>query len=462
MELSEYLHNFRARWKTIVITIIVCVLVAFGISEVLPQKFTATALVFVTTDSPKSSSYENSQFSLQRVKSYPSLADSPDVLNPVIAELGLKTTAAVLASSVTAANPANTVYVQVSATASKPSLASQLANSVANHLVVKIKGVEAANKASGTTVQPVVAVPAVSPTSAVFPNTKINLALGLLIGLAFGMLLAMLRIRLDKRVYDATDVQAATGLPLVGRIPKEAQLLKTPKGRRGGTVDPFLNLWTNIVGDTRAGEPSMVVLAPSTTKAANHSVSLRRGGVNFLADSGKNVCYVESDPKVALAFAEFHVRPGISQVLENGASVQQTYRSIEGRNITVVPSGVVTDAPTPETTDSRLRPRQHLAGTVEAKHVVAVFKELENSFDVVVVQASTKADMLNLQALAPLAGSVVIVGIYGESSAVALRQTTLELKAMGIKASGVVLLDTPMRILRQSSDDENMAPWKVS
>lgn len=467
MELSEYLHNFRARWKTIVITIIVCVIAAYGISEALPQKFTATALVFVTTDSPKSSSYENSQFSLQRVKSYPSLADSPDVLNPVIAELGLKTTAAVLASKVSASNPANTVYVQVSAEATKPSAASALANSVANHLVVKIKSVEAANKASGTTVQPVVAVPAVAPNGAVFPNTKINLALGLLVGLAIGMLLAMLRIRLDRRIYDAADVEAATGLPLVGMIPKQAHIEKAQarhlKGRaRRQTVDPFLDLWTNVIAGQNDNRSTVILLAPSTEKAASQSVWLRRGGTEFIAELGQNVCYVESDSSVTAAFGELAASPGITQVLDNGTSIQQTYSQVKGTSITVIPNGVAGTGVSSEPADGKRNPRARTMGSLGPKDPITVFRELENTFDVVMIQASSDSEQLSLNVLAPLANAVVIVGTYGESSAVALRQTTLELKALGIKAVGVVLLETPMRILRQASDDEHAAPWKVS
>jgi capsular exopolysaccharide synthesis family protein len=61
---------------------------------------------------------------------------------------------------------------------------------------------------------------AVAPLNPVFPRKKITLAGGLLAGLLLGVALAFLRDYLDKAVHTRADVLDATGLPVLGLIPR--------------------------------------------------------------------------------------------------------------------------------------------------------------------------------------------------------------------------------------------------
>lgn len=464
MELSEYLRGIRTHWLTILVTTVVALALGLAISMLLPRSYSSTAVVFVSTTSAKSSSYENSQFTLQRVKSYPSLATSPGVLAPVISELQLKTSVAALADKVTALNPVGTVNIQVSAKASTAAGASVLANSVANHLVEEIKHVEASNAKSGNVVLPAVAVSAVEPESPTTPNLKINLALALVAGLAAGMFLALLRLRSHRTIFDAADVEAASGLKLIGQVGSSRIAARREKERPAGAsstkvLNPYLDTWTNILLDNNGERPSSVLMAPADEQSAHRSQSMRRGFSRFVADSGFKVCYIETEDILPPAFPEVPRQPGLTQVLHGEADIRTSIRTMKDSSLFVMPGGNSSADP--------LEPGK----AVQSERFIAVgtplsgpelIDELSSDYEIVMVQGSVTESAMSSRFLAPAVGAVVILAIYGKTSAVALRQATLELKAAGVKPAGVVLLHSAKKSLNDSGKLAVEAPWKVA
>src|SRR6478752_123620 len=137
MELSDYLKAFRERW----LLILVCTLVGGGLAGLITQRiqptYTGEATLFLKVDSKTGSLYERSQFGLQRVKSYPAVVQSPDVLLPVMAELKLGGTLEDLQARVSATNPTNTFFLKVQAEDSSADQAAAVANAVAKNLAVQ-------------------------------------------------------------------------------------------------------------------------------------------------------------------------------------------------------------------------------------------------------------------------------------------------------------------------------------
>lgn len=98
--------------------------------------YTASAQSFVALTGEADSSSNaltGAQFAAQRVKSYTQIVSSPDVLQPVIAELGLPYTDAQLAAKVSASNPPLTVLIDVAATDASPQQAAAIANAVSSN-----------------------------------------------------------------------------------------------------------------------------------------------------------------------------------------------------------------------------------------------------------------------------------------------------------------------------------------
>src|SRR6187551_1145790 len=111
METPIYPTAFRERWYLVV-------LAAAALGAALPRSYEASATLFLQVDSPESSLLERSQFAQARVKSYPDLVTSPQVLEATVDDLELGITPQQLATRLSASNPRDTVLLTVTASGS--------------------------------------------------------------------------------------------------------------------------------------------------------------------------------------------------------------------------------------------------------------------------------------------------------------------------------------------------------
>jgi capsular polysaccharide biosynthesis protein len=123
------------------------------------------------------------------VRSYVQLATTPVVLQPVIEELGLVDTATSLAERVSASNPLDTQLLNISVSDRSPELAASIANAVARSLAREVEVLETPSGGGDSNVRIATVRSALAPDSPSSPNTRMNLALGLLGGLALGVAL---------------------------------------------------------------------------------------------------------------------------------------------------------------------------------------------------------------------------------------------------------------------------------
>ena len=77
-----------------------------------------------------------------------------------------------------------------------------------------------------------VAQAATVPTSPSSPKTSRNTALGAVLGLLLGLGLAFLLERLDRRIREPKDLEAIYGLPLLGVVPESQALSRSAKGKK--------------------------------------------------------------------------------------------------------------------------------------------------------------------------------------------------------------------------------------
>ena len=104
MELKDYIRVIRKRWRIIVAATLVVLAGAAGATALSPRIYEAQTRLFVSTSGGVDTGalLQGSNFTQQRVKSYADVITTPKVLDPVIASLGLNTTAAKLAEQITA------------------------------------------------------------------------------------------------------------------------------------------------------------------------------------------------------------------------------------------------------------------------------------------------------------------------------------------------------------------------
>jgi capsular polysaccharide biosynthesis protein len=205
MELRDYGMALRRHWRTGVGVALACLLAAVVAVLATPVTYRATAQVFVASTGEGPS---GAQFVNQRVPSYPEVARSRAVLEPVIDDLGLDESFADLRARVEATNPPDTSQIDIAVTGRDAAEAARVADAVAEEFGTVVEQLE--RPAGGTSpVDLTVTNPATVPTTPAAPQTGLLLALGLVVGLALGAAAAVVRSRLDRRLHSAEDVRAA-------------------------------------------------------------------------------------------------------------------------------------------------------------------------------------------------------------------------------------------------------------
>lgn len=428
MDLSAYLRIFRSRWILIAISAFLALGAAVTVTWTMPKIYEANAMIFVTAHSETSSSYENSQFSLQRVKSYPDLVYSPEVLKPALKELEQGLDLAEIRQKVSATNPEDTVYVKVTAEAGHPAAAAALANEVAQNLSAQIKAVESTGDETAISVDPRVAVPAVPPTAAVSPNVKVNVALGLLAGLAIGMIAAIVSSRFGTRLYTNDDVQQVSGLDIIGEVGRTVPR-RTAKQSHSRYVytSAYRDLWTNVLVRTDGQLPRITLVTSACPSAVGGTRTLRRMLARYLNDGGHRTCHLDT----ALASSDERTdRPGFYDLLTGHVSVTEIVSHVSDDSPTVIPSGRIDGELS--TADAMRR-----SGTL--------LKEIAQNFDVTVAQSRDDAIPVDTGMVASVADSTLIVVKYGKTRGSELISAVLTLRSAGTAPLGVVMLDVPKR-----------------
>lgn len=205
MELRDYGIALRRYWRTWVGLTLLGLLGALALVLVVPPTYQARAQVFVASTGDGTS---GSQFVNQRVKSYPDVAVSHAVLDPVIRQLRLTDSFAALRARISSANPPDTSQIEILVSDKDPRRATDVANAVANQFGSTVEDLERPARGSSP-VSLTVTDPASVPSSPNFPDPTLLLLLGGVVGLALGAAAAIARSRMDPRVHDAADLHAA-------------------------------------------------------------------------------------------------------------------------------------------------------------------------------------------------------------------------------------------------------------
>lgn len=327
--------------------LLVGIVIAWGLSALAPVKYTATSTAFVTVaegGGPTSGEiFQGSQFAVQRVKSYASLVESPQVLDPVIADLDLNLSTRELARKTELTSPPDTVLMDVSVVDGDADRASEIANAVTLRLGEVIEDIETVGgPRRGSNVKVSVTKPAPVPSQPSSPRTLLNLALGAVLGLAIGVLAAVLRHRFDRRVKSADDLRSLTGMSPLGVTTANASWKANPLVAldwRSQAAESYRTIRTALkFAAIDKGIRQIVVSSPGmsdgkTTTACNLAISW--------AQSGASVCLVEADlrrPKVA-TYLGIEGNPGLSDVLVDETELDDVLIAWNRGMLTVLPAG---------------------------------------------------------------------------------------------------------------------------
>lgn len=155
------------------------------------------------------------QANLQLINTYNVIIKSPTILNKVIDELDLNTSASDLADQITVTNENNSQVVNITVQDENAARAVEIANTVADVFeseVKKLINIDNVNILS----------PAELPDnpSPVKPNKMLNMAIALVVGLLVSVGVAFVLEYLDTTVKTEKDIEELINIPILGYISK--------------------------------------------------------------------------------------------------------------------------------------------------------------------------------------------------------------------------------------------------
>ncbi|WP_060926411.1 hypothetical protein [Microbacterium hydrocarbonoxydans] len=424
MEDVPYGRILREGWIVIVVLAVLGAGMGWVVTKLLPETYAATSTLLLRVDSTEASLFERNQFSLARIKSYPPLVDSPEVIDAVRDDLDLDEDEYAdrdIRRMLSAENTADTVLLVVRADAPTAKLSTDIANSAATHLSELIGETENDEDDARYTVALDQVLPAVAPSAPISPQVTAITGLGGIAGLALGAIVAVYRTTTNRRLRTISDVRRSSGLPVIGQIPRRSRLHpESDNGAIAAYEEAVGNLVALAGGDMR----THIVIPASDGAIDDDAIT---GLLEAQRLIGATACVV--DTREAHVTGHGHT---LNEVLDGGSISDGE----DGHAVFVADEPLSLDTLVSELPD-----------------VVAAMHE---EFDVVVVICEPGASALIEQLMAPGAGVIINVR-HNATSATDLVAVTTRLRVMGIRPVGVVMLHTGTKSLGSIAES-----WRVS
>jgi receptor protein-tyrosine kinase len=253
---------------------------------------------------------------------------------------------------------------------------------------------------------------------------------GLLVGAVLGMFASWGMNKLDRRVRSPTQVTDATGLEVLGVLPKCSVAERESPGRASQSPSPYLaavhKLRTNLLfADVDSPASVVALVAPSsgtsTTVAAAHL------GIAF-AGIGRKVALVDADLREARLTRYFGSENeiGLTSVIAGAVPLDDAIVALSELNVDVLPAG-----------RSTLLASDVLASDGMAK----VIAELRRGHDVVLWDTPGLLDTTDGSVVGLGCDGVVLIAVSGETRIDNLQETAETLRRLGVRLLGAVLTE---------------------
>jgi len=352
---------------------------------------------------------------------------------PVVTQLGLHESESELASKVTATSEANTALMDVTATDSSPVRARVIANVVSRRFARVIEDLETAPGAPHPSVSVTVVRPAVTPLSPASPKTTLNLLIGAFVGLCVGIAVALWRARSDTTLRSPEDVVDASGLPLLGAIPRSASKGGGAVDGAGKRSDAYRRVRTNLRLADRAGAHRSVTITSSLRGEGKTATACHVAAT--IAELGLSVTLVDADlrrPAVA-DYLGIEPRPGLVELLTGGVPLVDARCALPSYgHLAVLTAGV-------HGLDGSIEDGRSASELLDSAEMRACLETLVRESDIVIVDAPPVIPVVDAAILAGMTDGVALVVAAGRTRRQDLRRALATLESVDASVSGFVL-----------------------
>jgi capsular exopolysaccharide synthesis family protein len=251
------------------------------------------------------------------------------------------------------------------------------------------------------------------------------IALGLVVGMMGGGGLAFLFENLDRRLHTTADIEAATGLPILGEIPTAR------RHKDGGFLvdtlrydDVFRRLRTSILSVSQGVSPKIFLITSAEPNEGKSTIVASLG--RSMAQAGYTTVIVDADlyrPTVH-RFFDCPNEVGLSSVLAQSTTLSVALRESPFSGLMVLTSGP---------------PIPHPAELLGSDTMSALLEQLKKRFDIVLLDTPAFLGVADSAMLAPVVDGVVVVARCSGVSEGSLQAVCQQLAQMQARPVGVVV-----------------------
>ena len=265
--------------------------------------------------------------------------------------------------------------------------------------------------------------PAAVPETPSQPRILLNIALGFLVGLFGGIGLAFSFEYQNKTLYTQQQIEAATTLPALGKIPTSKNWRDNPTN---GT--PFGESFRALRTQILASNPQRALNSLLITSAeVGEGKSVIAANLAFsLAQSGKKVIIVDADLRRPTLHRIFQLPNdlGLSTILKQYEKLPEGVQNSKAPGLKVLTSGPMLSKST------------ELLGSPQMSSII---RELGEWFDIILLDTPSLLAVTDAALLSPLVDGVVLVVGCGQTRERALKTAEERLNDIHAKLIGVVI-----------------------
>lgn len=348
LDRRQYGRIFATYWVTIAVTTLVTLFLglAAATQQTVTYESTTTLYVSVRTGSSGATGdlLQGSNFAQSAMTSYADVVTTSHVLDQVIDELDLETSASALSLMLDVSSPTETVLLEITATHSDPEVAADIANTtgaVFTRVIENDLEISGDEQNSPVQVRPVdSASPAEQQNGPYYVRNGI---LGVFLGLILGAGIAVTRALLDTRIHATKSLEQFHGLPVLGRVPETPQIAEKPlivhDSAQSQRAEAFRMLRTNLrFLSADEDVATYMVSSPMPAEGKTHIVA---NLAIVLAESGVRVTVVDADlrnPRLAQVMG-LEGSAGLSDVLIGRATLNDVLQPWGRHHLNVLSAG---------------------------------------------------------------------------------------------------------------------------
>lgn len=265
------------------------------------------------------------------------------------------------------------------------------------------------------------------PSKPVSPNLMVNLAVALVAGLFFGLLTVLIRSQLDQQLRTPEDIGAATGLPILGVIPKTDMSISIQEelnNPRSPLSEAFFSTRTHIALSRPKGLSKTLTVTSSREGEGKSTTAYALA--RTIAKMNMRVLMIDADLRRPVMHRLFGMpnRFGLAELLSANAELESVIQTTIFENLDVITSGTVPPSPTQLLSHSTL------------DIVLAKVREL---YDVVIIDGPPILGMADALLLAAKVDGVVFVVEAEGGTRASLRRALMRLATASPDVLGVVI-----------------------